>query len=159
MKNKNCNHLQMLQFLPFKSKSFISVYSLVNEKRRVQRNASILQTIKENKRYSEYKYIIWTVYNKSHREEKEDGLTLPAVIYTEGTQQWFRNGQCHRDDLDENGKTLPAIISSSRKCWFKNGQYHRSDRDEDNRLLPAYIGRCGIQYWYKNRQVHKMYMI
>jgi len=48
---------------------------------------------------------------------------LPAYIYDDGSQEWYKNGKRHRDDLDENGRVLPAIVrSSGRKEWWKNGK-------------------------------------
>jgi len=84
---------------------------------------------------------------------------LPAIIFGNGDQYWYKNGKYHRDDLDEkgrvlpavicknglrhrdeNGKTLPAIIySDGNRHWYKNGKRRRDDRDENGKLLPASI--------------------
>lgn len=43
----------------------------------------------------------------------------PAVIFTDGGQQWFRNGVLHRT----NG---PAVIhSDGHMGWYGNGQFIR----------------------------------
>ena len=48
---------------------------------------------------------------KLHREENdENGLVLPAAIYSNGTRWWYRNGKLHREEKDKNGLVLPALI-------------------------------------------------
>jgi hypothetical protein len=66
---------------------------------------------------------------------------LPAAIWADGTQHWYKNGQKHRDN------DLPAEIwDDGTQHWYKNGQLHR---DND---LPAVIWADGTQRWYKNGQ-------
>jgi hypothetical protein len=57
---------------------------------------------------------------KSHRH-------LPSLIHPNGTRQWMRENQLHRDDRDENGKLLPATIRADGSCdWYIDGirQWH-----------------------------------
>jgi hypothetical protein len=52
--------------------------------------------------------IIYTLNGIYHRE---DG---PAVIYSSGSQWWYKNNERHREDG-------PAIISQNgSQCWYKN---------------------------------------
>jgi len=146
----------MLTFITFKSKEFISLISLCPEKSKSKRCLSQLQTkVNRNNHYSEY-----SIHERTHREEKELNRILPAVVDSNGNQDWYKNGKCHRDDLDENGRVLPAIIwrngeSNGSQFWYKNGKYHRDDRDENGRVLPAIVESNGSQYWYNDGKCHR----
>jgi hypothetical protein len=60
---------------------------------------------------------------------------MPAIIYSNGTQLWYKNGKRHRDN------DMPAVIySNGTQEWYKNGKLHR---DND---MPAII----IQMELKN---------
>jgi hypothetical protein len=49
--------------------------------------------------------------NIKHRDND-----LPAVIYSDGTQEWYKNGKRHRDN------DLPAaIFRSEYQYWYQNG--------------------------------------
>jgi len=74
----------------------------------------------------------WLLCGQKHRDND-----LPAVIWSHGTQYWYRHGQKHRD----NG--LPAVIwASGSQHWYQHGQLHR---DND---LPAVIYDGGtVEYW------------
>lgn len=65
----------------------------------------------------------------------------PAIIWDDGSQGWFIEGQLHREDG-------PAIvIADGPKYYYMNGQRHREDG-------PAIVYPCGAQYWYlKGREV------
>ena len=68
----------------------------------------------------------------------------PTYIYADGSKEWYKNGQLHRDG-DE-----PAVISAyGSKYWYKNRQFHR-DGDE-----PAIIYANGSKFWYKNGERHR----
>jgi hypothetical protein len=68
----------------------------------------------------------------------------PAVINTDGTLEWYKNGLLHRDG------DKPAVIGSDGLLeWWKNGQWHR-DGDK-----PAVIGSDGSLVWYKNSLRHR----
>ena len=42
---------------------------------------------------------------------------LPAVIYADGSQFWYKNGELHRDN------DLPAFIwADGSQYWWKNGR-------------------------------------
>ena len=52
-------------------------------------------------------------YNKRNHYHRTDG---PTVIYTDGTEFWYKNGLKHRTDG-------PAVIwKSGREEWFINGK-------------------------------------
>jgi len=56
-------------------------------------------------------YICSRLYNEKGEIHREDG---PAVEWSDGLKQWYRNGKVHRLDG-------PAVISSSGESWFING--------------------------------------
>jgi hypothetical protein len=69
---------------------------------------------------------------------------LPAVIYANGTQWWYRNGLVHRDG------DLPTVIyADGTQGWYRDGLVHR---DGD---LPAVISTNGTQYWYRGGKLHR----
>jgi len=149
----------MLKFLPFKSKSFISLNSCVVICRILQRAISVLQ----QKRNLASGYEHWCINNFSHREEKdENNYILPIIIYSTGSKIWMRNGKCHRDERErrdsskqdrcESGLTLPACIYSSGgyKAWYKNDKRHRNDKDENGRVLPAVVWNNKYKEWWLN---------
>jgi hypothetical protein len=48
----------------------------------------------------------------------------PAIIYVNGTKEWYQHGLFHRDN------DQPAIISASgSKGWYQHGKLHR-DNDQ-----------------------------
>jgi len=61
---------------------------------------------------------VWYKNGKLHRENE-----LPACIYNDGTKFWYKNGKLHREN------DLPAVISSStgRTEWYLNGEYIRNE--------------------------------
>ena len=70
--------------------------------------------------------------DKLHRDND-----LPAIIWPDGTEIWYRNNLCHRD----NG---PAVIwSDGTQVWYRNGKRHRDNG-------PAVIRVSGTQEWYQN---------
>ena len=51
-----------------------------------------------------------------HREND-----LPAVIYSNGSKEWYKNGKVHRDN------DMPAVIyTNNSKFWYKNGKFIKS---------------------------------
>lgn len=65
----------------------------------------------------------------------------PAVIKSDGTEEWWSNGLRHRD----NG---PAIIrTNGDKLWWQNGKLHRSDG-------PAVVTKT-VESWYFNGKLHR----
>ncbi len=58
------------------------------------------------------RYQIWKLFNKTHRFDD-----LPAIIYANGTRNWYYNGKIHRDG------DLPAVI-------YANGcqEYYKGKR-------------------------------
>ena len=100
----------------------------------------------------------WTMNGKFHRDEKD----LPAVITSEGTREWWKEGKRHRigkpaiigglhtewwfegkkhcDTKGDDGKTIPAsILFDDNLTWYKHGEIHRDDLDDDGNILPAQI--------------------
>jgi hypothetical protein len=79
----------------------------------------------------EYGIIRYRLNGKHHRE---DG---PAIIYADGSQEWYLNGEHHRLDG-------PAIIwPSGTQEWYRNGKHHREDG-------PAIITAKGNHAWCLN---------
>ena len=79
------------------------------------------------KKYIEYK-------DSSGDLHREDG---PAIIWADGTQVWWINGNHHREDG-------PAVIyASGTQVWWINGKRHREDG-------PAVIYANGTQEWWIN---------
>jgi hypothetical protein len=69
---------------------------------------------------------------------------LPAVIYSNGDQEWYKEGKRHR------GGDLPAVIyATGSHAWYKEGRFHR---DGD---LPAIIFATGDQEWHKEGKLHR----
>ena len=55
-------------------------------------------------------------YNHLGRLDRDSG---PAVIYADGEQHWYQNGQRHRTDG-------PAVIHpSGLEFWYHHGHYSR----------------------------------
>ena len=70
---------------------------------------------------------------------REDG---PAVIYADGSQEWYINGDLHR----EGG---PAIINADgSQEWYINGKRHRVDG-------PAIVYADGSQSWWLNGEYYR----
>lgn len=68
---------------------------------------------------------------------------LPAVIWTNGDQFWYQNGELHRKDI--TGEDLPAYIGvNGDQEWYQNGDLHR-ENDQ-----PALIWANGDHEWYQN---------
>ena len=135
----------MLSFILFKSKEFTSLISLCSEKSKSKRYISQVQTkVIRNNNYIEY-----SLHERMHREEKELNRVLPAIIYSTGTQLWYKNGRCHRDERDENGRVLPAYINSNGDLyWYRNGKQHRDDLAENGKVLPAIVCSDGFLEWW-----------
>jgi len=93
----------------FRSGRSISVISMFNE--RMQKIIA-----KEDCKIKEDKIKTWRDENgKLHRDNN-----LPAVIYPDGSQHWFKHGNFHREN------NLPAIVSfDGSKEWIVNGKLHR----------------------------------
>jgi len=77
-------------------------------------------------------------------QNRHRGDGLPAVKWSNGTNEWWLYGQRHRGD------GLPAIERrNSLNEWWFCGQLHR---DND---LPALERRNGEKRWYKNGKLHR----
>lgn len=81
---------------------------------------------------------------------------LPAVVYANGTEAWFQDGQLHR------GRDLPAIVcANGSKFWCKRGKLHRG-HDMPAAIIatdgaPVPLGPQGTwaQAWYWNGELHR----
>ncbi len=88
---------------------------------------------------------------------------LPALIYLDGSREWYHHGVRHRDgDLPAvelaNGHggyfawykhgqrhrdgDLPAVMYGFAKEWYQHGKLHRDG------TMPAIIFADGTQQWY-----------
>ena len=74
----------------------------------------------------------WRVHGELHRE---DG---PAIVHGDGSTQWYLHGKLHREDG-------PAVEMSdgSAKWWYRHGKLHREDG-------PAIELATGVKEWWKN---------
>ena len=89
--------------------------------------------IRKKENYNNFKISYHLPNGKYHRDND-----LPAIIFSDGRQDWYQHGNYHRDN------DLPAIIcSNGTQEWYQNDQLHR-----DNDKL-AIISSDGRQYWYK----------
>jgi ribosomal protein L25 (general stress protein Ctc) len=78
-------------------------------------------------------------YNKDGQRHRENDQ--PAVIYADGTKEWWVNDKLHREN------DQPAVIyADGTKEWWVNDKLHR----ENNQ--PAYISADGTQRWWVNGQ-------
>ncbi len=81
----------------------------------------------------------WYQHDKLHRDND-----LPAIIYADGTQQWYQHGQRHRDN------DLPAVIrANGTQQWYHHNELHR------NNDLPAVTYANGTQKWYQRGKLHR----
>jgi len=84
---------------------------------------------------------------KTHIEFKRYIKNDPSQIreidfYSDGTKQWFLNGNLHRQDV-------PAHIGrDGEKQWFLNGKLHREDG-------PALTCSNGYKEWWLNGNLHR----
>jgi hypothetical protein len=87
----------------------------------------------------------WIGPHKSSAEGLHHRLgDRPAVIYENGSREWWQFGQHHRDG------DRPAIIRASGvQEWMKYGKRHR-DGDQ-----PAAIYAVGIHVWWQNGVKHR----
>jgi len=68
--------------------------------------------------------------------------TYEVKVYSDGTQEWYLNGNRHREDG-------PAIIwADGTQVWYINDNRHREDG-------PAVIRADGTQEWYLNGKLHR----
>ena len=64
---------------------------------------------------------------------------LPAHVWANGDQNWYRHGKNHRDG------DLPAIVyADGEQIWVQHGAVRRDNN------LPAVIHPDGAMVWYEN---------
>ena len=78
-------------------------------------------------------------FNMKGKCHREDG---PAVEYTDGHKEWYKNGKSHRED----GPAVECV--NGPKYWFKNGLLHRENG-------PAAEYADGEKWWIKNGLLHR----
>jgi hypothetical protein len=72
----------------------------------------------------------------------------PAIIWPDGTQQWYRHGEIHRCN------DLPADINvddgngNRTMRWYRHGSLHRVNG-------PAVIWFEGSMFWYQYGRLHR----
>ena len=82
---------------------------------------------------------------------------LPAIIDSEGTKQWYKNGQHYMTEFSNgtkawyNGNINEVEFPDGTRNWYKDGKLHR---DND---LPAIIHSDGTRQWYKDGKLHRDY--
>ncbi len=88
----------------------------------------------------------WYWHGELHRESKYD---LPSIIYISGTLMWYCHGERHRDTKDKCGRTLPAVVwSDGLKEWWYRGKRHQDI--EDGVYDMAVLYPDGDREWYVN---------
>jgi hypothetical protein len=79
-----------------------------------------------------------TTWSDGDGRAHRDG-DLPAKVYSNGSQWWYKHGQLHRDG------DLPAIKNATgSQVWYQYGKLHRSFD------LPAVVYASGCQMWFVN---------
>jgi hypothetical protein len=101
-------------------------------------------------------------FDEHGRLHREDG---PAVIWSDGSQNWWQHGKIHRDDG-------PAVVlADGAQYWYQHGELHREDgpaviradgtqewRQQGKRHRedgPALVWADGSQCWYKHGKPHR----
>lgn len=80
----------------------------------------------------------WEWRDKRGLLHRTDG---PALIMTDGSEQWHLHGEVHREDG-------PALTGSyGYQAWCQHGQYHKQHG-------PARIWGSGRQEWYERGRRH-----
>jgi hypothetical protein len=74
-------------------------------------------------------YKAWVKNSQFHRDETVDGITLPAVVYEDGSKFWFQYNMVHQDKM-VNGKLLPAIIFNDRSTSYYIGDVKVDEKGE-----------------------------
>lgn len=73
----------------------------------------------------------------NHKLHRDNG---PALIWNDGSVEWWQHGRRHRVGA-------PALIyTNGAEEWWINGKRHRIDG-------PAYIGNMGIRFWCLNGNI------
>jgi len=76
-----------------------------------------------------------------HRDEAD----LPAVIQSNGTQEWWVNGERYRRD------DRPSIVDNDGDQWWYTGRkLSRETRDKNGDLLPANVDADGRKEWWRD---------
>ena len=87
------------------------------------------------------------LFSQYHQEWYQNGQRHrndgPALEYTNGDKVWYRNGQYHRDDGPA------AEYDNGNKYWYQNGEHHRDDG-------PAIDYANGTKVWYQNGWPHRV---
>lgn len=92
--------------------------------------------------------LIFTENGLVHRDND-----LPAIVYDDGTHEWYRYGKLHRD----GGR--PAIIAYDELGWFRHGVPYR-DGNKPSSVTPEYVifsqpGHGAIAHFQETRRRFK----
>ncbi len=84
-----------------------------------------------------------------HRDDDQHGNSQPAIIQTDGSTNYYKNGVLHRDH------NQPAVIKTSGTLkYYRDGELHRDD-DIDGTPLPSICHSDGGLEYYKNGKRHR----
>ncbi len=67
-------------------------------------------------------------------------LNGPAIIYSDGTKYWMKNGEYHRED----GPAMEYV--DGNKFWYKNGKRHRLNGPAIERINGT------KEYWIEGKE-------
>ena len=82
-------------------------------------------------------YKVWV--NSNNEKHRVDG---PAIIFDDGVEHWYLNGERHRDGGPASTYKGP-VTPKQQEQWFQHGLLHREDG-------PASTYPDGIEEWYIN---------
>jgi hypothetical protein len=115
-------------------------------------NGNLFPSLIEKSRHMEYR-LEW-----AHDRTNSKGLTLPAVVCSNGANIWLKNGRPHNDDLDPDGSgnILPAMtgLRGGSAIWFVDGKWHNDRKDKHGRTFPAEIYPNVFMAWYNQSKMH-----
>lgn len=85
-------------------------------------------------------YQMWCKDDKKHRDDD-----LPAVIYPDGTKEWWYEGKMHRNNKNENGYLPAQVWADGTMIWRLHGKIHR-----DGNKPAVIFGQKPLQEWWTN---------
>lgn len=91
----------------------------------------------------------WRLLNKLHRENDENNVEQPTIIYDNGLLQYYKSGKLHRDDDN------PAVIYPGQRVeYYKNGNRHRDNINGESQPACVYPTH-GMEIYYYNGALHR----
>jgi hypothetical protein len=76
---------------------------------------------------------------------------LPALVFANGTREWYWHGKLHRTVAHQEWKAIakPAVIcANGTQMWYQEGKLHRADG-------PALVEANGTLEWYQRGNLHR----